>query len=128
MAVNKLTNPYQTYRETQVMTATPQRLVGMMYEGAIRSMCEARQQAENDDWAAFRERLFKAICIVDELILSLDGEQGGEVAANLSTLYAYVKGAMAEGCAYSRWEPVEPALQVLDGLRETWDELCRTAT
>ncbi len=49
----------------------------------------SRQQAENDEPAVFREPLFKAICIVDQLALSLHGEErGGEVAASLSTLYA----------------------------------------
>ncbi len=117
-------NPYDTYRQTQILTASPERLVALMYEGAIRNIHDAQRWAESQDWQQFRERLYRTQCIVDELIMSLDHEQGGEISQNLQALYLYVRSALAEASANTDCEKVGPALAVMTNLKEAWEEAC----
>ena len=77
--------------EVGVMSASPQALVVMLYDGAIKAIALARAEMLRKDFAAKGEQLSKAIGIIDEgLNASLDLEAGGEIALNLAALYDYM--------------------------------------
>ncbi len=118
-------DPYQTYRRTQVMTASPERLVSLMYEGAIRHLHDAQRTSESQNWQGFRDSLYKTQCIVDELVMSLDHDQGGEISRNLQALYLYVKSVLINASVGADWEPAEPALTVMTDLKEAWEQACQ---
>src|SRR5579884_3708680 len=77
------------YQEQAILTATPEELLILLYEGAIRFLNLARKAIENKEIEKSHNNLIKAQKIIVELMTSLDFEIGGEVAHNLYRLYEY---------------------------------------
>ena len=77
-------NPLKAYKETQVKTATPGKLIIMLYDAAIKNInqaCECMDEGfKKNDVAS--KCIIKAQDIISELMVSLDFEQGGEIAKN----------------------------------------------
>ena len=114
--------------ETGVTEASPHQLIGMLLEGFRDSVAQARGailDGRSDDKA---RAIARAIRIVNEgLQGGLDIERGGELASNLSALYAFVTvrltqanqrndAAMLAECA-RLLEPVHDAWRAIDPLR-----------
>ena len=69
------------YRQTHVVTADPQKLIVMCYEGVIKNLRCARTAYELNDYETKGQSLTKAHDIVVFLIQSLDMEKGGRYCA-----------------------------------------------
>ena len=80
----------QTYLTQQIMTASPAKLVAMLYDRAISLLGEAIAAIEAGDVERRWKATGKATEVISHLWETLDMEQGGEVAANLSQLYGYI--------------------------------------
>ena len=80
----------QQYQRSQVETASPTRLVIMLYEGAIRFCQLALDAMAAKDLPVQHENLLKAQRIIAELLGSLNREKGSEVADNLARLYTHM--------------------------------------
>lgn len=116
----------RTEIETGVAAASPQRLIVMLYEGAIRSVLAAQAALARGDVAARGAAISKAISIIDEgLRPALDLEAGGEIAANLMALYEY----LVHRLLYANLKADEPslseALRLLAELKGAWEALER---
>lgn len=119
-------NPYaspQAYRASSVMTASPGQLVVMLYDGAGRFLRQAELAAEEGAWSHAFDRLGKAEAIVDELLVTLDAEQGGEIAARLQAIYVFCKRLMIETRVERDVERIRRTASLLAGLREAWSEI-----
>jgi flagellar protein FliS len=115
------------YRRNDILTATPEALVGKLFEGAIGSSRLAKGLAEPSGLAERGRLLSKALAIVGELRASLDLERGGEIAANLDRLYEFVIDRITEASLRRIDEPVEEALRVLEPLSDAWNRVASTA-
>lgn len=74
--------------ETQVMSASPARLITLLFDGARAAVSKARVHFAQNDIAARGQAISKAIDIVENgLKASLDMKAGGEVATNLRNVY-----------------------------------------
>ena len=116
---------YQRYQAMDISTASPEMLVVRLYEGAIRN---ARQALAHHEAGRVGERgraISKAIAIVSELSSALDMERGGEIAANLSSLYGFVNEQLLEANLSGSPRHIEDALRVLDILVEAWVQVAR---
>lgn len=82
-------SPYNSYLETQILSADPMQLVEILYRAAIDSLESARLHLHACDVASRARSITKAIEILNELAFSLNLESGGEIARNLSELYDY---------------------------------------
>ena len=70
-----------TYQRNAVMTASPEKLVKMLYDGAIKNLEQGRAGLEDSTTARSQEvgqSLSKAMGIIGELRASLDHAAGGE--------------------------------------------------
>jgi len=77
--------------ETQVLSARPERLITLLFDGARAAIAQARLHLQAGRIAERGAAISKATRIVDEgLKTGLDMEAGGEVAANLANLYDYI--------------------------------------
>ncbi len=115
-----------TYRRNAILTASPEKLIKMLYEGVLQHLERARiamSDPTTTHSAAVGEALGKALSIVGELRTSLDPEKGGEIADNLSSLYEFVLEQISEANISRQPGPVEAALQVLRTLKEGWDAI-----
>ena len=119
-------NAATAYRENAVLTASPEKLVKLLYEGAIRHMERSRMvlsSAETARSAQAGESIGKAFAIVGELRSSLDHEQGKEIAGNLDRLYEFTLDQLSQANMQRTPQPVEHGLAVMRTLKEGWDAI-----
>ena len=108
------------YFENQVNTAAPEQLLIMLYNGAIRFVGEAEEAMANKKIAYRGERISKAIAILSELSATLDHEIGGEIAANLESLYDYMIRTLLAANIQDDASKLVEVREMLSGMRDTW--------
>ncbi|AUT47753.1 flagellar export chaperone FliS [Achromobacter sp. AONIH1] len=107
--------------ETQVMSATPERLITLLFNGARAAIGQARIHLQEGRVAERGAAISKAIKIVDEgLKTGLNMEAGGDVAANLSRLYDYIVRTLLTANLKSDAEQLDIADRLLADLAEAW--------
>src|SRR5262249_16922624 len=118
----------QQYQRAQIETASPTRLVILLYEGAIRFCSLALDAMQQRNLEAQNANLLKTQRILSELVSSLNRESGGEIAANLSRLYLFMLEQLVQANLYDRAAPVERVMMMLRELRDSWLEVDRQAS
>ena len=118
----------EQYQRAQVETASPTRLVVLLYDGAIRFCSLAVEAMEAKDREAKNTRLLQVQRILSELMSSLDRKAGGEISDNLLRIYTYMYEELVIANLKDRIAPVRQVLSLLLELRETWSEIDRQAT
>src|SRR5439155_24742690 len=88
--MNDYASAKQAYTASSVMTAPPQQLVVMLYDGAIRFLRQAATGMRAGNREVTLNRMQRAEAIVDELNVSLDMSQG-EIAGQLRAIYLFSK-------------------------------------
>ena len=117
-----------SYQTQQVMTASPAKLVAMLYEKAILSLKEAVRAIEAGDVEARFNANQRAGEIVTHLWTTLDRDRGGEIANNLGRLYGFMLGRLTYVDVRNDPEPAREVIALLEPLRNSWDALARGAT
>ena len=114
------------YTEASVLTASPERLVVMLYDGAIRFLRQAAAFLRDGRREQARDRLRKAQAVIDELNRSLD-HRHGELPARLSSIYSFCSRHLIESTLQADPDGYETVARLLAELRESWDQLARQA-
>ncbi len=113
----------QKYLAQQVMSASPAKLVAMLYERAITLLHDAVRAIEAGDverrWVANS----KATEIVVELWQALDMEAGGEIAENLNRLYGFMVMRLTMVDTENNAQAARDVIALLDPLRRSWHEI-----
>ena len=122
-------NPLRSYKETQIKTATPGKLILMMYDGAIKHLNQALQDLDNEHrrYDSISNSLIKAQDIIAELMISLDFERGGDIAKNLFGLYVFMNRRLLDGNIQKDRAPLEEVRTLLMELRGAWAEVADKA-
>jgi flagellar protein FliS len=118
-------NGSAAYKETSVATASPTRLVVMLYEGAIRLLTRAAKDIRNRDLVSKAASVNRALAIIQHLRLTLDMEKGEHIARELDRLYAYAVSKILEGSTQLDAPAIEEAIKVLSNLLPAWEEIAR---
>ena len=108
---------------SSVANDDPQRLILMLYDGALERIATARGCMQNGHVAEKSELLTRVIAIVGELRGSLDLVRGGAVAANLDDLYDYVTRRLIAGNAANDAEALDEVAGLLRELRDAWNAM-----
>ncbi|MBF0256451.1 MAG: flagellar export chaperone FliS [Gammaproteobacteria bacterium] len=119
-------SPLARYRQadaSEANYATPHRLVQMLMEGALDKIAIARGAIERKDLQSKHDHIHWAIAIIDGLRSGLDFEKGGEVAANLDSLYAYMRRRLTEANAAGRIELLDEVTSLLKEIKDAWDAM-----
>lgn len=120
-------NPWKSYQQVATQTAPPGQLVLMLYEGAARFLDRAIAGFDIDDPArsneAINNNIIRTQDIVFELNVTLNIEQGGELAMTLRKLYDYMDRRLME----ANLKKDKAALQEVHGrlvvLRDAWAQM-----
>jgi flagellar protein FliS len=115
-----LANPYL---ESQIATASPERLHLMVVDGAIRFS----RQAEEALQAGQFEKAFMAFnrsrdC-VNDILAGIVSDPNPGLADQLRSLFAYVLQNLASGELLRDPQRVRNAVQILETHRQTWTQL-----
>ena len=78
------------YLEAEILSRPKEWLVPLIYEHLISALTRARVQIEKGDLEGKATSLQKASDIVFELLIALDRERGGELAAQLASVYNFL--------------------------------------
>lgn len=111
------------YKEAGVMTASPAQLVVMLYDGAGRFLRQAAAAMDEGDVGRANQRLQRGEAIVQELLDTLDFEQGGEVATGLRDLYLFSLRHLSEARIARDATKVREVIRILGELRGSWAEI-----
>jgi flagellar secretion chaperone FliS len=121
--------PWQSYRKVTTQTATPENLVLMLYDGAIRFLEKGLTGFEFTDPLRFNltinNNVLRAQAIIYELNARLDMEKGGEAAHTFRRLYDYFYRRLQEANFKKKKSPIEEVIRHLTVLRESWSEMLR---
>jgi len=111
------------YRQVNVTTADPKRLVLMCYEGAIGSLKIARETYVSGEYELKGNALQKTQDILSLLMNSLNFEGGGEIARNLESLYNYMLRRILEGDVKKDMKAFDEVILMLSELESAWKEI-----
>jgi len=114
------TNGYQTYLENEILSASPLRLIQLLYSAALDSISLARRCLRAGDIRARSRAITKAMRIVTELSRCLNRDVGGDLSKNLANLYGYVLRLLMEANAKQIETPLAEAERLLSTLAEAW--------
>ena len=110
----------EQYLENRVLSAQPVELIGMLYEGALGSVRDARRHLAAGDIRARAKAISRACEILLELANSLEHQRGGTISARLARLYEYMYSRLIEANMRQVDEPLAEVLGLLLTLSEGW--------
>jgi flagellar secretion chaperone FliS len=115
-------NPNATneYLKARVLTATPEQLQLMLFDGAMKFAERARLALETKRFDDSYYNLSKAEKILLELNCSLKPEHAPELCKNLSALYMFCYRKLVEANTTQSLPPLDEAITILKFQRETW--------
>ncbi|HBT32485.1 MAG TPA: flagellar export chaperone FliS [Pusillimonas sp.] len=107
--------------ETKVMSASPERLITLLYDGALAAMAKARLYMQNDNATGRGKAISKAIEIVDcGLKASVNQEVGGEVAKNMVFTYELITRNLLLANLNADMARLEAAEKALSEIADAW--------
>lgn len=118
-------NPYAHYKQTAIQTASPEKLLLMLYDGAIKFGYQAQVALEQKDIEASNKYLGKIQDIVSELMVTLNMDY--EISKNLFNLYEYMNKRLIEANIQKNSEPLFEVMGYLKELREGFAHAAVTA-
>lgn len=107
--------------ETQVLSAPSERLITLLYSGARTAIAQARLHLQAGRVAERGAAISKATRIVDEgLKMGLNMQAGGELAANLASLYDYIVRTLLIANLKADVQHLDLADRLLADLAQAW--------
>lgn len=116
----------QAYRDSSILTAPPERLVVMLYDGANRFLIQAATAMRSADLTLTNDRLRRAEAILQELRATLDMSVG-EVAVNLDSIYSFCQRLLLEARLQREASKIEHVAKLLTELRDAWEQIASTS-
>lgn len=116
-----------SYRSVSVDTASPGKLILMLFDGALRFLHTAEDGFRQNDLRVRQEtihnNIIKAQNIILELQRCLNVRDGGEFAVNMFRLYDFMLTRLIESNNKKDPEGVRVVIQLLGEIRGAWDEM-----
>ena len=128
------TNAISSYRETRVKTASQGQLIIMLYEEAVKHLDRGLEllslntggKKNPGNIEKISKSILKAQEIVTELTVSLDFEQGGDIAKNLFSLYTWFNRELLQANINQDMHRITAVRNQLNELKSAWAEIVAT--
>ena len=116
-------NPYlKQYKKSQVETATPEKILILLYDGAIQYLNKAKLAIAENNIEQIHHNIIGCENIIIEFMETLNMKEGGSLAQNLYRLYDYLYNTLVSANINKNEKQVDEVLGHLKGLRETWQK------
>lgn len=113
---------FNHYKSTHFETATPEKILLMLYDGAIRFLTIAANAMSDQQVETAHNNLLKGEAIIIELMSVLDMEVGGDMARNLFSLYDFMYHHLVKANLQRDGKLIQEVIELLTDLRKTWAE------
>jgi len=113
----------ENYDQVEILGKSQLELILKVYDGTIKTYLEAKEAYKKEDTLTGFEKLEKAKRFMTHLYITLDFEQGGEVATNLGKMYVFAinQTCMVQGT--KDLEQIDSIVKMLKNIRSGWAEL-----
>jgi flagellar secretion chaperone FliS len=116
----------QAYKQNQVLTNNPGKLVILLYNGAIKFLNIAKSNMDFKTYDVVNTNIQKTQAILEELIGSLDMTQG-EISDKLFSIYIYMNRQLIEANIQKDTDKIEQVIAMLGNLRDAWETIAEKA-
>jgi len=113
-------NGISAYQDSTITTQSNERLIVLLYDGAIKFMKLAIQELEAGNFQAKGQYIIKAQDIINELNAVLDLNAGGEIAENLRKLYLFMNRRLSEANNERDTKKIRDVIQLMEELNQSW--------
>lgn len=104
----------------QVEQANGHELIKLLLETLSVRITEAKSCIQQGDITEKITRLTKALNILDGLRMSLNIEEGGEIAANLDDLYDYMQRQLVQANAHNDMGILDEVKSLVEEITSAW--------
>ncbi len=118
-------NAAEAYKRQQIMTATPEALTLMLYNGCLKFIDEGVKALEAKQYEQANNSLIKAENIISEFRVTLNMEY--EIAQQLMPLYNYAYDRLVEGNLKSDVSLIRQGYDIIHELRDAWMQAMKKA-
>ncbi|WP_425058501.1 Flagellar secretion chaperone FliS [Sporomusa carbonis] len=118
-------NMASAYKSQQIMTASPEELTLMLYNGAIRFIAESMQAIDQGNMEKAHKANMRAQEIVREFMATLDMQY--EISQGYYKLYDYIEYRLIQANIKKDKDQLEEAKNMLQELRDTWAQAMKIA-
>ncbi|EOF7239226.1 flagellar export chaperone FliS [Enterobacter roggenkampii] len=110
--------------ESAVLSASPHQLVVLLFDGALSAMKKAIILIEQGDIPGKGQAISKAINIISNGLQSgLNHEVGGDLAANLDSLYDYMTRRLLQANLHNDINVINEVVELLNNIADAWKEI-----
>ena len=110
------------YRSMQILSSKPEKLILLLYDGAIRFIQLAVKSIESNEIEPAHKNLVKAQNIMVELMASLNFDKGGELAVNLFRIYEFMHFTLVQANVKKDPKDLNRINEQLKKLRSSWNQ------
>ncbi|RFU69335.1 flagella export chaperone FliS [Peribacillus saganii] len=114
-------NPYQTYKQNSVNTASPGELTLMLYNGCLKFIFQAKKAIQEGSIEERNTNIQKAQKIVQELMVTLNMDL--EVSKNMMSLYDYCNRQLMEANIKNDPAILTEVEEFITDFRNTWKQV-----
>lgn len=118
MAIN---NPYQSYQQNSVNTASPGDLTLMLYNGCLKFISIAKHAISEKQIETKNTNIQKAQNIIQELMVTLNMDL--DVSKDMMSLYDYINRRLVEANIKNDVAILEEVEGLVTDFRDTWKQV-----
>ncbi|MBX9974386.1 flagellar export chaperone FliS [Cytobacillus firmus] len=116
-----VSNPYQSYQQNSVNTASPGELTLMLYNGCLKFIHQAKKAIMDNNIEAKNTNIQKAQNIIQELMVTLN--MNVEVSKSMMSLYDYMNRRLMEANVKNETAILDEVEGLVTEFRDTWKEV-----
>lgn len=114
---------FNAYKQNSIMTASPEELTLMLYEGCIKFMNIAKEKMKVKDIEAAHNAIIRADDIISELSATLDMQY--EISEEFREIYIFIEGKLLDANLRKDIAALDDAIKVMQGMRDLWKEMMK---
>jgi flagellar protein FliS len=124
MSNSAAVNAYNTVQGgVSAEVATPQKIVQLLFGALMKDLHQARGFMERKQRKEKSQCIDKALDIIITLNSSIDMEAGGEMSANLRSLYQYSMQKLIQSNAKDDIAALEEVIALMTDIKSAWDSI-----
>ncbi len=113
-------NPYAVYQNNRILSASPEELTLMLYDGSVKFCKIAIDAMKNRDVQTAHKNIIKIENIILELQMTLNRKY--TISKDLDEMYQLIHDKLVHANMRQDLEVLEQCQELLEELRNTWKE------